>query len=126
LVLATLVTHYWSNDGFLGNGDEMLRRASAIGHIPAVFIHGRRDIGSPVITAWRLHRLWPASRLRIVEAEGHGGPQSMSQMRAALDAFARQRRWVGRNRQGFSPPSSSRNRPVKTAAPYGRLAKSRQ
>lgn len=89
LVFATPVTHYWSNDGFLRDGEEILGRASAIAPIPAVLIHGRRDIGSPVITAWRLHQASPASHLRVVEAEGHGGPQSMGEMRAALDAFAR-------------------------------------
>lgn len=88
LVFATLVTHYWSNDGFLQNGKEILHRISAIGHIPAVLIHGRRDISGPVVTAWRLHHQWPASRLCIVESEGHGGPQSMKQMRTALDSFA--------------------------------------
>ncbi|TXL72993.1 prolyl aminopeptidase [Vineibacter terrae] len=88
LVFATLVTHYWSNDGFLHDGKEIRRRLGTIGHIPAVLIHGRRDISGPAATAWHLHRHWPASRLVIVEAEGHGGPLSMAQMRAALDAFA--------------------------------------
>lgn len=88
LIFATLVTHYWSNDGFLRNGKEILRRVSAIGNIPAFLIHGRRDISGPMITAWRLHQMWPASRLCIVESEGHGGPQSMDQMRIALDSFA--------------------------------------
>jgi proline iminopeptidase len=88
LVFATLVTHYWSHDGFLRDGKEILRHASAIGHIPAVLIHGRRDISGPAITAWRLHQLWPASCLCIVESEGHGGPLSMTEMRIALDAFA--------------------------------------
>jgi proline iminopeptidase len=89
-VFATLVTHYWSNDGFLGNGNEILSRVSAIQHIPAVLIHGRHDISGPVITPWRLHRLWPASRLLVVESEGHGGPQSMEQMRLALDSIGRE------------------------------------
>ncbi len=89
LTFATLVTHYWSNDGFLRNGKEILSRVSEIGHIPAALIHGRRDISGPVITAWRLDQLWPASRLCIVESEGHGGPQSMEQMRLTLDSFAR-------------------------------------
>jgi proline iminopeptidase len=89
LVFTTLVTHYWSNDGFLRNNSEILRRVPVIATIPAVLIHGRRDISGPAITAWRLHQLWPASRLCIVEQEGHGGPQSMEEMRDALDGFAR-------------------------------------
>lgn len=91
LVFATLVTHYWSNDAFLPNGEEIVRRISAIGHIPAVLIHGRRDISSPLMSAWQLSRSWPASRLCVIEEEGHGGPKCMDEMRAALDAFARER-----------------------------------
>ena len=67
---------------------KILNRISAIEHIPAVLIHGRRDISGPIITPWRLHRLWPASDMRVVEFEGHGGPQSMEQMRLALNSFA--------------------------------------
>jgi proline iminopeptidase len=89
---ATLVTHYWANDGFLRDGNEVVSRLDVIAHIPAVLIHGRRDVGGPVITPWRLHRAWPASRLLIVEAEGHGGPESMEAMCRAIDAFARTQR----------------------------------
>lgn len=88
LAFATLVAHYWSNDGFLQNGNEILSRVSAIGHIPAVLIHGRRDISIPLVTAWHLHKHWPASRMHVVESEGHGGPQSIEQTRIALDDFA--------------------------------------
>jgi proline iminopeptidase len=82
------VTHYFANDGFLRDGREILPRVGAIGHIPAVLIHGRRDVSLPAGTAWALNRAWPASRLVIVEAEGHGGPEMMAEMRAALDGFA--------------------------------------
>ena len=88
LVFATLVTHYWANDGFLRDGNEIASRMPTIEHIPAVLIHGRRDISGPVITPWLLHNQWPASRLVIVESEGHGGPQCYREMRLALDAFA--------------------------------------
>ena len=88
LTFATLVTHYWSNDAFLQNGREILGCMTTIQHIPAVLIYGRRDISGPVVTAWRLHQLWPASRMLVVESEGHGGPKAMEQMRIALDPFA--------------------------------------
>lgn len=73
LTFATLVTHYWANDGFLRNGTEILARMETIAHIPAVLICGRRDFSGPAITTWELHKAWPASRLRILETEGHGG-----------------------------------------------------
>lgn len=88
LVLATLVTHYWAHDGFLTGGSEILNRAARIAHIPAVLIHGRRDISGPVITPWRLHKRWSASRLVVVEHEGHGGVDSMEEMCRMTDAFA--------------------------------------
>ena len=85
---ATLVTHYWSHDAFLPGSEEILAHVDRIKHIPAVLIHGRLDISGPVITAWRLHQLWPASRLHVVEHEGHGGPDSMAEMCRSIDAFA--------------------------------------
>lgn len=87
LVFTTLVTHYWANDGFLRNENAILQRMSEIENIPAVLIHGRRDYSGPLITPWELHQSWPASKLIIVEEEGHGGPKSRDQMRSALDSF---------------------------------------
>jgi proline iminopeptidase len=31
------------------------------------------DISSPLETAWKLHRAWPGSELKVVDNEGHGG-----------------------------------------------------
>ncbi len=87
LVFATLVTHYWSNDGFLREGNAILDRMSEIRDIPAVLVHGRRDYSGPVVTPWNLHKSWPSSRLVIVEDEGHGGPACREQMRLAIDTF---------------------------------------
>lgn len=86
---ATLVTHYWANDCFLPGPDRILDRVHALAGIPGVLIHGRHDVSGPAITAWRLHRAWPASRLEIVEGEGHGGPEEMELTARAIDAFAR-------------------------------------
>ncbi|MGC5172576.1 prolyl aminopeptidase [Microbacterium sp. DT81.1] len=85
---ATLVTHFWSNDAFLPGEMAVLARIDEIRHIPAALVHGRRDISGPPITAWRLHRAWPASTLTIIEDEGHGGPRSCSALSDALDRFA--------------------------------------
>lgn len=84
---ATLVTHYWAHDCFLPAGRSVLDRIRELATIPAVLIHGRHDVSSPVSTAWRLYRAWPASRLHIVETEGHGGPEEMELTRAAIDGF---------------------------------------
>jgi proline iminopeptidase len=68
---ATLVTHYWANDGFLN--PPILEQMDRLSGIPSVLIHGRRDVSGPAITAWRLHQSWPGSELLIDEGEGHGG-----------------------------------------------------
>nr|WP_107499075.1 MULTISPECIES: alpha/beta hydrolase [unclassified Streptomyces] len=64
-------------------------RAAALTGIPGVLVHGRRDIGSPLHTAWELARRWPDARLTVVEAAGHqGNAASRSLVMAALDRFA--------------------------------------
>lgn len=83
---ATLVTHYWSNDCFLG-ADEIIERAGELAGTPGVLIHGRHDISGPAVTPWLLHRAWPDSELAIVESEGHGGPEEMRLAQEAIDAF---------------------------------------
>jgi proline iminopeptidase len=88
LVYATLVTHYWSHDGYLIGDAAIGNRAADLQDIPTVLIHGRHDVSGPAITAWQLHQAIPGSRLSIVEQEGHGGPLMMEQMRDAIDVFA--------------------------------------
>lgn len=85
---ATIVTHYWANDAFLGPTG-ILDGIAALRRIPAVLIHGRRDVSSPAVTAWRLHRAWPASDLRIVEDEGHGGPRMWELLVEAIEELRR-------------------------------------
>ncbi|MDQ1113419.1 proline iminopeptidase [Microbacterium testaceum] len=86
---ATLVSHYWARDCFLTGDAAILARAEQLAGIPGVLVHGRRDISGPALTAWRLHRAWPGSRLEIVEEDGHGGPRSAELSQEAMDAFAR-------------------------------------
>jgi proline iminopeptidase len=86
-VFATLVTHYWSHDGFLTGENTIAARIGEIAHVPAALIHGRRDISGPAIIPWELHQRWPASSLTIVEDEAHGGNQQMAELTAALDDF---------------------------------------
>ena len=85
---ALLVTHYWSRDGFLVGGDEILPRIAELNGIPGFLIHGRRDVSGPVITPWELHRNWAGSRLIVVEDEGHGGPKSIAALTGAVEAIA--------------------------------------
>ncbi|MEV0155600.1 prolyl aminopeptidase [Micromonospora sp. NPDC050686] len=84
-----LVTHYFSNLGFLPDG-ELLRGAAQLAGIAGVLVQGRLDVSGPPDIAWRLTRDWPDARLVIVEGGGHGGGHGMTEtVVAALDEFAR-------------------------------------
>jgi proline iminopeptidase len=53
--------------------------------IPGVLIHGRLDISSPLITAWRLSQGWSTCRLRVLDDAGHGGGDTF--VPAVIDAL---------------------------------------
>lgn len=71
LRFARLVTHYWRHAAFLDE-DQLLREAPVLDGLPVTLIHGRFDVSSPLVTAWRLHRAIPSSELFILEESGHG------------------------------------------------------
>lgn len=83
LAFVRLCTHYWAHDGFCD--PPLLEGMGRLTGIPATLIHGRRDISSPAVTAWMLHRRWPSSTLVVDEGDGHGGPSMVDRWRAAND-----------------------------------------
>ncbi len=86
MVFARLVTHYWSHGCFLAE-DQILGAMDRLAGIPAVLIHGRYDVSSPLETAWWLHRAWPGSRLVVIDDAGHGGGSLGTETIAAIDSF---------------------------------------
>jgi proline iminopeptidase len=85
-VFARLVTHYWSHGCFLDD-DQVLDNMDRIADIPAVLVHGRRDISGPLETPWRLHLRWPASRLVVLDDAGHGTGSFGAEMVTAIDSM---------------------------------------
>jgi proline iminopeptidase len=85
---ALLVTHYWSQDAFLRNGQAIMERINELNGVPGYLIHGRRDVSGPVITPWKLHQHWEGSRLIVIENEGHGGPESAAALVRAVEEIA--------------------------------------
>lgn len=67
---ALLENYYMANDCFLEEG-QLLRDAYKISDIPLVLVNGRYDMICPPITAYRLHRKLPKSKLIIAESSGH-------------------------------------------------------
>ena len=82
LAFVRICSHYFARDAFLEDG-VLIRDAGKLAGIPGVLIHGRNDLGGPVITAWVLARAWPGAELIVIEDSGHTGSAAMQQ---ALDA----------------------------------------
>ncbi|MBV9354683.1 MAG: alpha/beta hydrolase [Chloroflexi bacterium] len=55
-----------------------------------ILIHCRRDLSSPVDTAWSLARAWPDAALVVLDDAGHQASASKrARILEALDRFAR-------------------------------------
>jgi proline iminopeptidase len=88
LALVRICAHYFSHGAWLED-EELLRGADRLAGIPAVLIHGRLDMGSPLGTAWDLARAWPDAQLVVVGDSGHTGSDTMKEeILGTLDRFA--------------------------------------
>ncbi len=68
---ARLENHYFSNVGFLEEEDQIINGMGRISHIAGVIVQGRYDLICPPYSAYRLHRAWTGSDLRIIGRAGH-------------------------------------------------------
>ena len=83
-----ICSHYFSNAAWLEEG-QLIRDAGKLAGIPGVLVHGRFDLGGPLVTPWELAKAWPGAALRVIEDSGHTGSDSMrSQVADALAGFA--------------------------------------
>ncbi len=78
LAFVRICSHYFANDAFLEDG-VLIRDAGQLAGIPGVLIHGRSDLGGPLITAWELARAWPDAELVVIEDSGHTGSTAMQE-----------------------------------------------
>jgi proline iminopeptidase len=70
LAFSLIENHYMANRCFLEE-EQLLRDAGRIKGIPVTLVNGRYDVVCPPITAYRLHKRLPGSKLVIVESAGH-------------------------------------------------------
>jgi proline iminopeptidase len=85
LAFVRICAHYFAHGCFLPDG-VLLRDAGRLAGIPGILVHGRGDLGGPVVTAWELARAWPGAELVVVEDSGHTGSAAMQDaLRAAGD-----------------------------------------
>jgi proline iminopeptidase len=70
MAFARIVTHYVRHYAWLEDGS-LLRGIGAIANIPGIMVNGRFDLQAPIGWAWNLKRVWPRSKLVIVDDAGH-------------------------------------------------------
>jgi proline iminopeptidase len=68
---ARLENHYFTHQGWFGEDQYILDRADRLKGIPGYIVQGRYDMICPPRSAWKLHRAWPDSELRMIGAAGH-------------------------------------------------------
>jgi len=68
---ARLENHYFTNAGFLDQDDQIIANMDRIAHIPGVIVQGRYDMICPPRSAYRLHKVWPKSELKMIGKAGH-------------------------------------------------------
>lgn len=70
LALALIESHYFRNN-VIPDENSILSRIDTLRNIPTTIIHGRYDIITPIVTAQRLHDLWPEADYVVVPDGGH-------------------------------------------------------
>ncbi|MBI1386411.1 MAG: prolyl aminopeptidase [Rhizobiales bacterium] len=90
LAFARIECHYFQNRGFFERDDQLLHNASKLEGIPAVIVHGRFDVVTPLRSAFDLAKVWPSAELRIVPDAGHAmsEPGNMHEIILAAERFA--------------------------------------
>lgn len=89
LAFARIECHFFMNGGFFEVEDQLLRDVRRLKDIPAVIVHGRYDMCTPMVNAWDLKKAWPEADLRIVDDGGHAvtEPGLVAEMVAASERF---------------------------------------
>lgn len=90
VAFARIENHYFSNGGFMADGQLIRDAAEKLAGIPGVIVQGRYDVCTPPQTAWDLHRAWPAAEFIMVPDAGHAGsePGIVDALVRATDRFA--------------------------------------
>ena len=89
LALARIECHYFMNNCWFRNPNQLLEDAGKIRHIPTVIVHGRYDVVCPVKSAFDLHRVFPEADLQIIPDAGHAfdDPGILKALLAAVERF---------------------------------------
>jgi len=82
---ARIGCHYIFNHGFLEE-NQLLQNVNKVADIPAIIIHGQRDLVCPLDSSYLLEQNWPAAQLKIVPTAGHLVGDDPEMIAATVDA----------------------------------------
>lgn len=90
VAFARIENHYFTNGGFMEDGQLIRDAAEKLAGIPGVIVQGRYDVCTPARTAWDLHRAWPEARFEMIPNAGHSSdePGIIDALIRATDRFA--------------------------------------
>lgn len=90
VAFARIENHYFSNAGWMEDGQLIRDAAEKLAGIPGVIVQGRYDACTPVRTAWDLHRSWPTAEFELIADAGHAAsePGIVDALVRATDRFA--------------------------------------
>lgn len=97
LAFARIENHYFSNNAFLDESQQIMANLARIVHVPGTIVQGRHDMICPPASAWKLHKSWPTSELKLVAKSGHAvsEPGIAAELVRTMDKLARQRETLG-------------------------------
>ena len=89
IAFARIECHYFMHGGFLRHPDQLLAQATKLRRIPAVIVHGRYDVVTPLKNSFDLKVVWPEIDLRIIANAGHAMTETgtMNELVAATRRF---------------------------------------
>ncbi|RME14031.1 MAG: prolyl aminopeptidase [Alphaproteobacteria bacterium] len=92
LAFSRIENHYFINDAFLDESQQILPNMPRIAHVPGTIVQGRHDMICPPASAWALHKAWPSSELRMVPKAGHAvsEPGIAAELVRTMNRLARQ------------------------------------
>ena len=99
--LARLECYYFVNNCFIED-NQILNNIGKIKHIPAILVHGRYDMITPLDNSYLLERAWSKAELDIVRDAGHASNEP-ALMDAVVKAAEKMAKLVG----GRTKPNSA-------------------
>ena len=89
IAFARVECHYVRNFGFFDHPDQLLERVERLRDKPAIIVHSRYDVVSPMTTAWELHKRWPEAEFHVIPNAGHSmsEPPLIDSLVRASDRF---------------------------------------